>query len=129
MSIQAALQPQLHPMVVSGALHCAAEGLATVGDLEIYGNDECDIVKINFSEEAALEQVKKTQVDEVKRIQECSEEAEQSNWQEPTILSERGDPRKLRGGESDEAREKFLKTEKCDCENVIVGRRTRWIQK
>lgn len=56
-----------------------------MGDLEIYGNDECDIVKINISEEEVLEQVKKTQVDEVKRIQECSEEAEQSNWQEPTM--------------------------------------------
>ncbi|EOB06606.1 hypothetical protein Anapl_09383 [Anas platyrhynchos] len=30
--------------------------------------------------------------------------------------------------ESDEAREKFLKTGKCDCRNIIVGWRTRWIQ-
>lgn len=30
--------------------------------------------------------------------------------------------------QSNETREKFLKTEKCDCINIIVGRRTRWIQ-
>lgn len=42
-------------------------------NLEIYGNDEYDIIKINISEEEVLEQVEKTWADEVKRIQECSE--------------------------------------------------------
>ena len=50
-----------------------------MGDLEIYGNDECDIMKINMSEEEVLEQVEKTWADEVKRIQECSEESELQN--------------------------------------------------
>ena len=44
-----------------------------MGDLEIYGNDEFDIIKINISEDEVLEQVEKTRADEVKRIQECSE--------------------------------------------------------
>lgn len=37
-----------------------------MGDLEIYGNDECDIMKINISEEEVLEQVEKTQAMKLK---------------------------------------------------------------
>lgn len=33
-----------------------------MGDLEIYGNDECDSMKINISEEDVLDQVEKTKL-------------------------------------------------------------------
>lgn len=50
-----------------------------MGDLEVYGNHECDIIKINISEDEVLDQVKKTKFMKLKGIQEHSEGAELQN--------------------------------------------------
>lgn len=50
-----------------------------MGDLEVYGNYECDIIKINISEEEVLDQVEKTKFMKLKVIQEHSEGAELQN--------------------------------------------------
>lgn len=50
-----------------------------MGDLEVYGNYECDIIKINISEDEVLDQVEKTKFMKLKVIQERSEGTELQN--------------------------------------------------
>lgn len=50
-----------------------------MGDLEVYGNYECNIIKINISEEEVLEKVEKTEFMKLKESQGCSEKAELQN--------------------------------------------------
>lgn len=47
-----------------------------MGDFEVYGNYECDIIKINISEDEVLDQVEKSKFMNLKAIQEHSEGAE-----------------------------------------------------